>query len=233
MIENEKIEEMMFELEERAEKALNALEGEYAAIRAGRANPRILDRIEVEAYGGMSKLIELGNVSALDARCLQINLWDKSLLKAVEKAILQSNIGITPTNDGQVIRLVFPVMTEERRKELVKQIKKMGEEAKVQIRNQRRDAMDVLKKMKASSTKLCRAHRGLSQNQTQVFISVADSGAVKLSFRKSPANNSTLSISAALAAGNNFRSIVRAEKARQPLRRSEMRIKFSDTHLRI
>ena len=150
MIENEKIEEMMFELEERAEKALNALEGEYAAIRAGRANPRILDRIEVEAYGGMSKLIELGNVSALDARCLQINLWDKSLLKAVEKAILQSNIGINPTNDGQVIRLVFPVMTEERRKELVKQIKKMGEDAKVQVRNQRRDAMDVLKKMKTA-----------------------------------------------------------------------------------
>lgn len=150
MIENEKIEELMFELEERAEKTLNALENEYMAIRAGRANPRILDRIEVEAYGGMSKLIELGNVSALDARCLQINLWDKSLLKAVEKAILNSNIGITPTNDGQVIRLVFPVMTEERRKELVKQIKKMGEEAKVAVRNQRRDAMDVLKKMKAA-----------------------------------------------------------------------------------
>ncbi len=150
MIENEKVEEMMFELEERAEKTLNALENEYSGIRAGRANPKILDRIEVEAYGGMSKLIELGNVSALGARCLQINLWDKSLLKAVEKAILQSNIGITPTNDGQVIRLVFPVMTEERRKELVKQIKKMGEDAKVAVRNQRRDAMDVLKKMKTA-----------------------------------------------------------------------------------
>jgi len=150
MIENEKVEEMMLELEERAEKTLNSLENEYSGIRAGRANPKILDRIEVEAYGGMSKLIELGNVSALDARCLQINLWDKSLLKAVEKAILQSNIGITPTNDGQVIRLVFPVMTEERRKELVKQIKKMGEEAKVALRNQRRDAMDVLKKMKTA-----------------------------------------------------------------------------------
>ena len=150
MIENEKVEEMMFDLEERSEKTLNALENEYSAIRAGRANPKILDRIEVEAYGGMSKLIELGNVSALDARCLQINLWDKSLLKAVEKAILQSNIGITPTNDGQVIRLVFPVMTEERRKELVKQAKKMGEEAKVAIRNHRRDAMDVIKKMKTA-----------------------------------------------------------------------------------
>ena len=150
MIENEKVEEMMMELEEKAEKTINALENEFGAIRAGRANPKILDRIEVEAYGGMSKLIELGNVAALDARCLQINLWDKSLLKAVEKAILQSNIGITPTNDGQVIRLVFPVMTEERRKELVKQIKKMGEDAKVAMRNHRRDAMDVLKKMKTA-----------------------------------------------------------------------------------
>ena len=150
MIENEKVEEMMLELEEKAENTRNALESDYGAIRTGRANPRILDKIEVEAYGGMSKLIELGNISALDARCLQINLWDKSLLKAVEKAILQSNIGLTPSNDGQVIRLVFPVMTEERRKELVKQAKKTGEEAKVAIRNHRREAMDVIKKMKTA-----------------------------------------------------------------------------------
>ena len=148
MIENEKVEEMMLELEDRSERTINALETDYSAIRAGRANPHVLDRVEVEAYGGMSKLIELGNVSALDARCLQINLWDKSLLKAVEKAILQSNLGLTPTNDGQVIRIVFPVMTEERRRELVKQIKKMGEDAKVAIRNHRREAMDVIKKMK-------------------------------------------------------------------------------------
>ena len=150
MIENEKVEEMMLELEEKSDNTRNALENEYSAIRTGRANPRILDRIEVEAYGGMSKLIELGNVSALDARCLQINLWDKSLLKAVEKAILQSNIGLTPSNDGQVIRLVFPVMTEERRKELVKQAKKTGEDAKVALRNHRREAMDVIKKMKTA-----------------------------------------------------------------------------------
>ena len=150
MIENEKVEEMMFELEEKSEKTVNALESDYGAIRTGRANPKILDKIEVEAYGGMSKLIELGNVSALDARCLQINLWDKSLLKAVEKAILQSNIGLTPTNDGNVIRLVFPVMTEERRKELAKQAKKMGEDAKVAIRNHRREAMDVIKKAKTA-----------------------------------------------------------------------------------
>ena len=150
MIENEKIEEMMFELEEKCENTLNALERDYGAIRTGRANPRILDRLEVEAYGGMSKLVELGNVSALDAKCLQISLWDKSLLKAVEKAILQSNIGLTPSNDGNVIRLVFPDMTEERRRELVKQAKKMGEESKVAIRNHRRDAMDVIKKAKTA-----------------------------------------------------------------------------------
>lgn len=148
MIENEKVEEIMLELEDAAERAIDALEGEYSAIRAGRANPHVLDRIDVEAYGGISKLVELGNVSALDARCLQISLWDKSLLKAVEKAILQSNLGLTPTNDGKVIRIVFPVMTEERRKELVKQTKKMGEETKVTVRNARRNAMDALKKMK-------------------------------------------------------------------------------------
>ena len=150
MIENEKIEEMMMELEEKCDNTRIALERDYGAIRTGRANPHILDRLEVEAYGGMSKLVELGNVSALDAKCLQINLWDKSLLKAVEKAILQSNIGLNPSNDGNVIRLVFPDMTEERRKELVKQAKKMGEEAKVAIRNHRREAMDIIKKMKTA-----------------------------------------------------------------------------------
>lgn len=150
MIENERIEEMMMELEEKCENTKTALERDYGAIRTGRANPHILDRLEVEAYGGMSKLIELGNVSALDAKCLQISLWDKSLLKAVEKAILQSNIGLNPSNDGNVIRLVFPDMTEERRKELVKQAKKMGEEAKVAVRNHRREAMDVIKKMKTA-----------------------------------------------------------------------------------
>ena len=139
MIENEKVEELMLELEDKTEKTISVLEGEYTAIRAGRANPHVLDRVEVEAYGGMSKLIELGNISALDARCLQISVWDKSLLKAVEKAILQSNLGLTPTNDGNVIRIVFPVMTEERRKELVKQIKKMGEEACGEKQPPRRD----------------------------------------------------------------------------------------------
>ena len=150
MIENEKIEEMQLELEEKSENTIKALESDYGALRTGRANPNVLNKVEAEAYGGMSKLIELGNISALDARTLQINLWDKSLLKSVEKAILQSNIGITPVNNGNVILLTFPVMTEERRKELVKQAKKMGEDAKVAIRNHRREAMDVIKKMKTA-----------------------------------------------------------------------------------
>ncbi len=150
MMDNEQIEMMTMELDEKVSNSITALERDYGAIRTGRANPHILDRLEVEAYGGMSKLIELGNVSALDAKCLQISLWDKSLLKAVEKAILQSNIGLTPSNDGNVIRLVFPDMTEERRRELVKQAKKMGEETKVAIRNHRREAMDTIKKMKAA-----------------------------------------------------------------------------------
>ena len=150
MIENEKIEEMQLELEEKSENTIKALESDYGALRTGRANPNVLNKVEAEAYGGMSKLIELGNISALDAQCLQISLWDKSLLKAVEKAILQANMGLTPTNDGNVIRIVFPAMTEERRKELVKQIKKMGEESKVAQRNNRRDALEALKKMKTA-----------------------------------------------------------------------------------
>lgn len=150
MIENEKVEELFLELEDKLEKTVNVLKEEYSAIRAGRANPHILDKLQVEAYGGMSPLNQLGNVSALDARCLVISPWDKSLLKAIEKAILQSNLGLNPSNDGNVIRLVFPELTGERRKELVKQAKKMGEEAKVAVRNSRRDAMDTIKKMKTA-----------------------------------------------------------------------------------
>ena len=146
MIENEKVEEMQLELEEKSENTIKALEGDYGSLRTGRANPNILNKVEAEAYGGMSKLIELGNISTLDARTLQINLWDKSLLKSVEKAILQSNIGITPVNNGNVILLTFPVMTEERRKELVKQAKSTAENYRTTIRNIRRDGNDELKK---------------------------------------------------------------------------------------
>ena len=148
MVDNEKLEELFLELSDKTDGALNALSEEYTQIRAGRANPHILDSLKVGAYGGISRLVELGNVNTLDARTLVINLWDKSLLKSVEKAILQSNIGITPTNDGNVIRLSFPELTEESRRNLAKQAKKMGEDAKVAVRNVRREAMDGIKKMK-------------------------------------------------------------------------------------
>ena len=148
MIENEQAEEIFLILDDKLEKTQNVLREEFTSIRAGRANPHILDKLQVEAYGGMSPLNQLGNVSAADARCLVVSPWDKSLLKSIEKAILASNIGITPTNDGNVIRLVFPELTEERRKELVKQVKRMGEDAKIAIRNNRREAMEGVKKLK-------------------------------------------------------------------------------------
>ena len=148
MVDNEKVEEMYLVLDDKLEKTLSVLRENFAAIRAGRANPHILDKLQVEAYGMMSPLNQLGNVAVSDARCLVISPWDKSLLTAIEKAILASNIGITPTNDGSVIRLVFPELTEERRKDLVKQVRKMGEESKVAARNIRREAMETVKKMK-------------------------------------------------------------------------------------
>lgn len=147
MTEPEVLEMMMLECEERMDKSLDVLKEDVLQIRTGRANPRILDKIQVEAYGGTSPINQLGNVSALDAQCLVISPWDKSLLKNIEKALLVSNIGITPTNDGEKIRLVFPMMTDERRRELVKQVKKMGEDGKVAVRNIRRDTLDAFKKL--------------------------------------------------------------------------------------
>lgn len=132
--------------EEKMKKSLANLEDEYVAIRAGRANPRILDRIQVDYYGTPSPLQSVANISVPEARMIQIQPWDASLIKDIEKAILSSDLGLTPANDGKVIRLVFPELTEERRKELVKDVKKKGEEAKVAIRNIRRDANDMVKK---------------------------------------------------------------------------------------
>ena len=116
-------------------------------VRAGRANPHVLDKIKVDYYGTPSPINQVGNIAVTDGQCLVITPWDKSLLKIIEKAIQVSDIGINPTNDGNVIRLVFPTLTEERRKEIVKQVKKMAEDAKVAVRNIRRDALDALKKM--------------------------------------------------------------------------------------
>jgi len=132
-------------------KAEMHLEGEYASIRAGRANPKILDRVMVNYYGSMTPLNQMANITVPDPRCLLINVWDTSAFKDVIKAINEANLGLTPSDDGKSIRLVFPVPTEERRKELVKQAKSLLEEAKVSMRNERRDAMDAVKKMKANN----------------------------------------------------------------------------------
>lgn len=138
---------MLEENQERLEKTVSVLKGEYTLIRAGRANPHILDKVQVDYYGQMTPINQVGNMSVQEGRCLVVTPWDKSMLKAIEKAILVANIGINPTNDGNVIRLVFPELTGERRKELCKQVKKMAEDAKVAVRNIRRDTLDALKKM--------------------------------------------------------------------------------------
>ena len=147
-IELEELEMIMLEIEERMGKTLDVLKADVIQIRAGRANPHVLDKLQVEAYGDMCPINQLGNISVVDGQCLVVSPWDKSLLKNIEKAILVSNIGINPTNDGNVIRLVFPMLTEERRKEIVKQIKKMGEDSKVAVRNIRRDCLENYKKLK-------------------------------------------------------------------------------------
>lgn len=137
---------MLTQFEEKMGKTLASLEREYQGIRAGRANPHILDKIKVDYYGTPTPLQQVGNINVPEARMLVIQPWDSSLIKAIEKAIQNSDIGINPNNDGKVIRLVFPELTEERRKDLVKDVKKKGEQAKVAVRNIRRDANDFLKK---------------------------------------------------------------------------------------
>ena len=133
------------------QKSLASLEEEYASIRAGRANPHILDKITVDYYGAPSPLQSVANISVPEARVIQIQPWESSLIKEIEKAIMVSDIGITPSNDGRIIRLVFPELTEERRKELVKDVKKKAENAKVAIRNIRRDGNDTIKKSQKSN----------------------------------------------------------------------------------
>ena len=134
------------EFERKMEKTLEVLAADFGAVRAGRANAQVLDRITVEYYGVDTPINQVGTVSSPDARTLMIQPWDGALLKKIEKAIQTSDLGINPQNDGRVIRLVFPQLTEERRKELTKQVKKYGEDAKVAVRNVRRDAVDYVKK---------------------------------------------------------------------------------------
>lgn len=133
--------------DEKMTKTFNNLLSEFATIRAGRANPSILNKIRVDYYGTPTPLQQIGNITVPEPRILQIQSWEASMVKAIEKAILTSDIGINPSNDGRIIRLVFPELTEERRKDLVKEVKKKGEAGKVAIRNIRRDANDYLKKL--------------------------------------------------------------------------------------
>ena len=139
------------DFERRMDKALDHLDEEFGAVRAGRANPRVLDRITVEYYGSETPLNGIATISSPDARTLVISPWDTKLLKDIQKAIQTSDLGINPQNDGRVIRLTFPQLTEDRRKDLVKQVKKYAEEAKVAMRNIRRDGMDYVKKLKKNS----------------------------------------------------------------------------------
>lgn len=133
--------------DEKMKKAYEFLETDLGTIRAGRANPHVLDKVKVDYYGTPTPIQQVGNITVPDPRMIQIAPWEKSLIKEIEKAIMMSDVGITPSNDGVVIRLVFPVLTEERRKELAKDIKKRGEDNKVAVRNIRRDGMDAFKKL--------------------------------------------------------------------------------------
>ena len=150
MIDNEQVEEILLILDDKLTKTVSVLKEDYAAVRAGRANPHVLDKLRVDYYGTPTPSQQVANVNVPEPRMIQIQPWEKNMLKVIEKAIQVSDLGIHPTNDGSMIRLVFPELTEERRKELVKDVKKKGEAAKVAIRNIRRDGNDALKKLKGS-----------------------------------------------------------------------------------
>ncbi|MBO5094087.1 MAG: ribosome recycling factor [Lachnospiraceae bacterium] len=141
------MDERVKQFEGKMQKAYDFLLSDFATIRAGRANPHVLDKIKVDYYGTPTPIQQVGNISVPEPRMIQIAPWEKSLLKAIEKAIQTSDIGINPSNDGSVIRLIFPELTEERRKDLVKEVKKKGEDGKVAVRNIRRDGNDSFKKL--------------------------------------------------------------------------------------
>ena len=141
---------MLKQFEDKMQKSLDSMANDFMTIRAGRANPHVLDKIAVDYYGSPTPIQQVANVSVPEARMIQIQPWEKKIIRDIEKAIQISDIGINPTNDGNVIRLVFPELTEERRKELVKDVKKKGEAAKVAIRNIRRDGNVAFKKLKGT-----------------------------------------------------------------------------------
>ena len=145
--ENQQLQKICDELPVKCNKAIDYTKSEFGLMKAGRANSKILDKVLVDYYGTMTPITQMGNVSTPEPRMLAITLWDKSAIKAAEKAILAANLGLTPSNDGTVIRLLFPELTQERRKELAKQVKKMAEECKVAVRNVRRDTIEGIKKL--------------------------------------------------------------------------------------
>lgn len=162
--------------EERMDKAIGALKRDLSTLRAGRATPALLDRVQVEYYGTMTPVAQLANINTPDSRTLIIQPWDKTSLGAIEKAILKSDLGLTPSNDGSTIRIGIPMLTEERRTELVKMTKRFGEEAKVAIRNVRRDANDDIKKLEKTdiSEDESRRHQEDVQKATDKFIAEVD-----------------------------------------------------------
>ena len=175
---------MLTQYEEKMTKTVENLEGEYATIRAGRANPNILNKIKVEYYGVPTPMQQLANITVPEARTLMIAPWEPSLVKAIEKAILNSDLGLTPNNDGKNIILNFPELTEERRKEIVKDIKKKGENAKVAIRNVRRDANDAIKKMEKAgdiSEDELKTHEDKIQKMTDKYVGLIDKAIEKKS----------------------------------------------------
>ena len=143
------VEEIFLNLESKLEKSFEYMRSEYALLKVGRANPKLLDKVFVDYYGTNTPISQTANINVPEARMIVITPWDKSMLGKIEKAILAANIGVTPANDGTIIRLVFPEMTEERRKESVKTVKKLAEDAKVAMRNTRREALEMMKKVKA------------------------------------------------------------------------------------
>lgn len=163
--------------EDRMGKAMDALKRDLAALRAGRATPALLDRIQVEYYGAMTPINQLANINTPDSRTLMIQPWDKTSIGAIEKAILKSELGLNPSNDGIAIRIVIPALTEERRSDLVKLTRKSGEEAKVAVRNIRRDANDDIKKLEKTdgiSEDETRRHQEEIQKLTDKFIGEVD-----------------------------------------------------------
>ena len=175
---------MLTQYEEKMTKTVENLEGEYATIRAGRANPNILNKIKVEYYGVPTPMQQLANITVPEARTLMIAPWEPSLVKAIEKAILNSDLGLTPNNDGKNIILNFPELTEERRKEIVKDIKKKGENAKVAICNVRRDANDAIKKMEKAgdiSEDELKTNEDKIQKMTDKYVGLIDKAIEKKS----------------------------------------------------